>query len=211
MTMSHHPPDWLLDGENVATRLRPSARIQLWGHKHVFGRELAHGNLVLAAGVVEPHRAEDPWDPRYNYLELSVDDAGDNLIASVDPRVWHHGDRKFVAEDGANAVHHLALREADGGTDGGPGEIAPEDSTSEDTTMTTGRRRRLLYRFSALPYQQRLDIGRALALVDDNTGAITDGDLFQLVLAVPSDRNAGQVVGSSREPAQRPGNQQSIP
>ncbi len=90
LTATHHPPDWLLDGENVSRRLNARARIQLFGHKHELQVEHIGDSVRVVAGAVHPERGVAPWEPRYNYLtvRVEIETHGRVLRVGVWPRMW---------------------------------------------------------------------------------------------------------------------------
>ena len=83
MAFSHHPPKWLLDGEDMLNELDDRARIQLYGHEHDARIVTMQRTVRLYAGAVNPHRSQAHWVPGYNFLQISVDNDGESRTMSV--------------------------------------------------------------------------------------------------------------------------------
>lgn len=112
IVFAHHPPSWIKDWPAVAGYLR-RAHLVLFGHEHRFRLEQESPGLTVTvyAGAVGPERPgpdpapadggatdNDPEDneyrPSWNLVEIVRD--GDDLVITIDPRVWSDGDPEFV-------------------------------------------------------------------------------------------------------------------
>lgn len=72
LVMAHHPPDWLLDMDEVEDAIEGRALLHLFGHKHRNRiRREAH-YMRFSAGAVNPDRRENGWEPGYNLINLAV-------------------------------------------------------------------------------------------------------------------------------------------
>jgi calcineurin-like phosphoesterase family protein len=89
ITLCHHPPDWLRDRDQVHRYLSDRASIQLFGHKHSQFLDDVNGKLRITAGAMHPSRAENEWVPRYNFIELLVEESN-SVKAKVYPRIWNN-------------------------------------------------------------------------------------------------------------------------
>lgn len=76
MVLVHHPIDWLVDGEAVDDALTGRAAFHLFGHKHKQRAVMADGYVRIGAGAINPSRAEQPYQPGYNLIDLQVEGAG---------------------------------------------------------------------------------------------------------------------------------------
>lgn len=72
MTICHHPPDWLVDGDDVDDLLNERAMFQVFGHKH--RQRILEGRTYIrwSAAAVNPSRSEQQFEPGYNIIELEV-------------------------------------------------------------------------------------------------------------------------------------------
>ncbi len=82
MTICHHPPDRLLDGDDVEDKLSARALFQVFGHKHK-QRVIRETSYVRwGAGAVNLSRSERQFEPGYNIIELNV--AGEGADRRID-------------------------------------------------------------------------------------------------------------------------------
>ena len=61
MTLCHHPPDWLIDGANVADHFEQRVHVQLFGHKHDYRVPRYVNSVVISAGATHPDRKQPNW------------------------------------------------------------------------------------------------------------------------------------------------------
>ncbi|HST32930.1 MAG TPA: metallophosphoesterase [Solirubrobacteraceae bacterium] len=89
VTLCHHPIDWLLCDKEFARILDSLAVLQITGHVHAHALRETQGGWHLSAGALQPPRAEEPYEPRYNFVSLDVrSGASQELALRVHPRVW---------------------------------------------------------------------------------------------------------------------------
>jgi predicted phosphodiesterase len=111
IALAHHPPAWIKDWPAVAGYFR-RAHLVLFGHEHRFRVEQESPGLTvtLHAGAVGPERpgpdpvsvdenaieadSEDEYRPSWNLIDIVRD--GDELVITIDPRVWSDRDPEFV-------------------------------------------------------------------------------------------------------------------
>jgi len=180
LVLCHHPPQWLLDGDDVIIDLNARTRIQLFGHKHEFGREVIENCcLVLAAGAMQPSRSESGWEPRYNILELAIPSVSQDHILNVKlfKRVWKKDLKKFVAdynEDGVDfEEHNLKLEKHEIREDIREKhevivELKIEPMTEPIINVNNpDPKRRLAFMFLGLPYHIKLKIAFEMGLIED--------------------------------------------
>lgn len=84
LTICHHPPDWLLDGDDVEDMLNARAMFQVFGHKHRQRIFVGKTNVRWSAGAVNPSRSERQFEPGYNIIELEV--LGEGLERRIEVR-----------------------------------------------------------------------------------------------------------------------------
>lgn len=189
LALCHHPPDWWRDDDQVEFDLRERCHIQLFGHKHSHRLERTGDTIVVSAGAVHPERAEVNWTPRYNWLTVQTEGAGDqrNLRVIVYPRVLHGA--AFVADsltcqakDHKEYVIKLPPWTPLVGSTPNASGIQDIDSAVSVGDKDMNRGRTLTYRFYELPYVTRLDISQKLELIADEDEAAGDTELFKRVL-----------------------------
>ncbi len=203
LAMCHHPPDWLLDYDNVMRSLNARVRIQLFGHKHLQTIDVVNSCLRIGAGAVHPSRREKNWLPRYNWLAVSVrtNDDDRQLEIKVHPRVWADAQAKYVADYAAceGSDHRLFTFELekwkpsvstkpqvnpDSKSEAAPAP-ATQDASPVGKTMVemnlTDAARTLTYRFLALAHIIRLQIAQSLGLYENEDEGLLDAVLFDRV------------------------------
>jgi hypothetical protein len=84
LTICHHPPDWLLDGDDVEDMLNARATFQVFGHKHRQRISEGKSNVRWSAGAVNPSRSARQFEPGYNVIELDV--VGDGAHRQIEVR-----------------------------------------------------------------------------------------------------------------------------
>lgn len=189
LTLCHHPPDWLVDGDNTREALCAYSRIQLFGHKHAQRVEQVNQTLWICAGAVHPVRTERNWIPRYNYLSLRVTGTGPErqLVVDVFSRVWSRAERRFVREslsdDGGAQRFSLRIGDWKGGETMGQAAAFSDEGRSprvdrpEEGQMRLNRKK-LLYRFLGLSYHRRISLMRRFKLIEPGEEKLPDIDLF---------------------------------
>jgi hypothetical protein len=112
IALAHHPPAWIKDWPTLAGFFR-RAHLVLFGHEHRFRVEQDSPGLTVTvyAGAVGPDRpGPDPapvdesatetdsedgeYRPSWNLIEIVRDE--DELVITIDPRVWSDDDPEFV-------------------------------------------------------------------------------------------------------------------
>ena len=101
LVMCHHPFDWMRFEDEARETLNAYASVQLFGHKHRFNLDTLNGQtLHLSAGAIQPDADDPGWEPRYNFLGLSVEGEEDERFLQVEiwPRIWNKKTREFVPD-----------------------------------------------------------------------------------------------------------------
>lgn len=202
LVLCHHPPDWLRDGEEVENDLNNRTRIQLFGHKHSFKTETVNGCcLVLAAGAMQPSRAESDWEPRYNILELSIPSVSQDhmLNIKVFKRIWKKSKKKFVTEFDEKGrkfeEHNLKLDKDEIREDIMENPAAIPELKIEPmaepiiNVNTPDPRRRLAFMFLGLPYHIKLKIALELNLIDDSDQDLNEVEKTQAYFKRATERD----------------------
>lgn len=208
--LCHHPPDWLLDQDEVEDLFNERAIIQLFGHKHRARSRRVGNSLRLYAGALHPSRWEEGWDPRYNVLTLRVEgtDRERRLLVRRWERQWSQQLRRFAsaAPSGSEEVS-LTLEPwtRPAGRAALPSVAHPATATQEpleDRRMpavgdgvpisededTMGIPRAVIYQFFELPYHVRMEVVLTLKLLQDEDRGTSEQELFERVLARVEER-----------------------
>ncbi|MCH8823490.1 MAG: metallophosphoesterase [Planctomycetes bacterium] len=171
MVMCHHPPDWLIDQDEVSDGLKALTKVQLFGHKHRLRMTKVDESLILSAGAVHPSRQESDWMPRYNWIGVTIDtvDAERKMLVRVYPRVWQQENSTFIADSNSCGgqeykVYNLALSPWESpGNDNDPkhssaerAEIANEVEQVDEQPTRRSPKRMLSHCFWKLPYIYKL-------------------------------------------------------
>jgi hypothetical protein len=178
ITLAHHPPTWIRDGDLLEAALFPRAQIQLWGHLHSHHIAAFGGSVRLSAGAVHPERGRTDWEPRYNLLEIAVTDGDDHADLIVLPRVWETATREF-GPDGVGEQRYRIDFEPTVMTEPRDREEPVGEPPHEPLRDA---RRQLAFAFSSLAYQNRLSVARDLGLLDPDVRDLPDQQLFELIL-----------------------------
>jgi len=188
MSMCHHPPHLIRQEDEFEDCLQARVAVQLFGHKHRQRLNVIDDRLRISAGAVHPSRRESGWEPRYNWVSIYADSIGDqrNLIVEVWPRIWDQTRRTFEPEvkDGRESrIFPLPLKPWQGKE---IEEHQPHALPREKGDLTVGKarylmepKRKLVYRFLSLPYNQIIEIAVTLNLLTDKDKGVEGLELFK--------------------------------
>ncbi len=182
LVMCHHPPDWLMDHDEVEDAFGGRAMLQFVGHKH---RTRIHRDTHYArfsAGAVNPDRNAVGWEPGYNFVKLSVskEDGHRYLDLEAHLLVWQTNPEMFHPKSAAPGdpiyrhrmrLPNLPLVKAQSTTPGVTTlpiirEPAPYVVAGKETTMSDRDTRNLVLRFWDLTSSQRREIALELNLLE---------------------------------------------
>ena len=112
LVISHHPPDWLKDQDDVLDAINGSVAIQMFGHKHRQRIERDATHVRFNAGAVNPDHNELGWSPSYNLIALSIEGDANTRELRVEGRLreWQSNPRRFravVTETGEDVFRHV--------------------------------------------------------------------------------------------------------
>jgi len=98
VAVSHHPPEWLIDGDDIDDDLWNRSRLHLFGHKHRNRIRVDDQGIRLFASAVNPARNEGEWEPGYNIVQLSQIEEGGKPRLRIDCHVfiWQRSPDRFV-------------------------------------------------------------------------------------------------------------------
>lgn len=212
LTMSHHPPNWLMDKRETEQALDGDARIQLFGHEHENRVMPGRDWVKLFAGAVNPHRAEPNWHPGYNIVEVKVlDGAERKLHVDVYAREWQGSPPqfRFIEDRGNVEVHHVELpldrlpegwqspwSDEDKASPPEPGDghgTSVEAKSSQGTEVPTvtkqQRFRDIVFRFFSRSLAEKNEIVGTLKLVVEEDSRLIDVERFKLQLKRARERD----------------------
>lgn len=211
LTICHHPPDWLLDGDDVDDMLNARAMFQVFGHKHRQRINQSKANVRWGAGAVNPSQSERQFEPGYNIIEIEV--AGEDAQRRIDVRshlykfqAMPEGFHPIKAEDGSDVFTHsipfpaVAVAEPAAPPTGMIIEavvtegitIASEAAaagTDAEASMGDRRTRHLVDRFWDLDSSDRREIARELGLIDQDEIKLPEPQRYGIALIRASERD----------------------
>ncbi|PZX01988.1 3',5'-cyclic AMP phosphodiesterase CpdA [Pseudomonas sp. 478] len=182
LVMSHHPPDWFKDQDEIEDAVQGRAAIHMFGHKHRQRIVRDRRYVRLAAGAVNPDRVEPGWQPGYNLVDVTVEGRGAErkLVINSHLLAWQTHPEMFrpITDDDAGDVfiHSVSFpsRRLGNAAPLPPPTIADAPTTeaielpndSVEASMSDEHTRNLVFRFWKLTTSQRREISLALGLIE---------------------------------------------
>jgi len=201
LVLCHHPPDWVLDGNNLSDALNAQTHVQLFGHKHFHRHQRTKNSVILSSGAVHPVRDQQEWEPRYYLLSLFVKgvDADRQLEVSLYPRVWDKSQYQFLADRGCDAneaITETLKLEPWTSLPAAAGESPPR----EEAPVMVANRKRLLHQFMLLPYAKQVAIVHGLNLfTSEEMDRLTDTELFVQAFQRAKEKNSLETLWNAIE------------
>lgn len=180
MFISHHPPSWFSDENEIRDTIEEFANIHMFGHEH---RQRVYSDsryVQFTAGAVNPERNEPKWVPGYNIVDIEIKKNNDNynLNISASVRAWQNSPAKFVAtiyeNDSNRFTHSIALNNIIPVTIATeiqkPEKIFKAPSIVKNTykSIGTNEKHHLALRFINLPMSSKRAIISKMDLLSDN-------------------------------------------
>ena len=183
MVLCHHPPDWLLDQEEVQDAVCGRAAIHLFGHKHR-QRVIRDPHYIrFEAGAANPSRYESMWQPGYNLIRVDVTGNGQERTLNIQAYLleWQASPEQYRAAltgSGEDVVQHriaipsrtkAILTAPEIGENEPTGQNVPALEAKDDVVavMSQESTRNLVFRFWSLTISQRREIALRLGLIDE--------------------------------------------
>jgi predicted MPP superfamily phosphohydrolase len=222
LVLCHHPPDWLLDHDDVEDAICGRASIHMFGHKHRQRIRLDSGFIRFSAGAVNPDRYEAGWVPGYNLVEMHIRGNGKDRVLTINAylRQWQPNSNAFqpvLTQDDKPVFKHeirfpeavprrvaTVLKDQPIGTN----PVAPvaevdEQGRSGDMEAAMGNpsTRNLVFRFWNLTSSQRRDIAVTMGLIRQDELQLPEPERYGRALIRAGER--GQLEELAREVARR--------
>lgn len=206
----HHPPDWLLDGDDVEDKLNARAMFQVFGHKHRQRIYEGRTNVRWSAGAVNPSRSERQFEPSYNIIELEV--AGDGANRRIDvrshlytfqsnPEAFHplrraDGDEVFrhsipfpAEAERVTVAEAVAVIEKEAAIAAVIERVVVTVTSDAEASMGDRRTRHLVDRFWDLDASDRREIALELGLITPEEIQLPEAQRYGVALIRASERN----------------------
>ncbi len=103
MVLCHHPPNWLLDQNDIEGILNRFVKVALFGHEHSHRSRIVNDTVELFAGAVHPVARDPDWLPTYHILQLEITGTGKErkLVVRIHSREFRNYDHVFVRRSAA--------------------------------------------------------------------------------------------------------------
>jgi predicted phosphodiesterase len=200
LVMCHHPPDWFMDHDDISDALRDRASIHLFGHKHRQRLVRDHDYIQFSAGAVNPERTELAWEPGYNIIKLSVNEANGlrHLEIEAHQRMWQTSPGMFRARMASETEtvfrHRVPIRGALASNQRRVTSHTPQpvessavegigDVQDVEATMSSERTRNLVLRFWNLASSERREIALELGLIELKDMQLPEAERYGRALA----------------------------
>lgn len=207
LVLCHHPPDWLVDQDDVVDAINGAVAIQLFGHKHMQRIEQNVSYVRFGAGAVNPDRSEKGWSPSYNLVELSMEGEGDDRVLNLRAhlRQWQSNPPQYravltnerdevfqhsikcparstsslsVGVRGKETCSRVALQD----------ETIPRDEWSKEAAMGEFTTRNLVFRFWSLRLSEQREILENLDLISEDEANQPEAEKYGRALIRASER-----------------------
>jgi predicted phosphodiesterase len=215
LVMSHHPPDWLLDIDEVEDAVQGRALLHLFGHKHRqrVMREVYF--MRFSAGAVSPDRQENGWEPGYNLINLAVvGDVGMVRNLQIDARVmkWQTNPDRYVPKltREGNAIFSHAIGITNNATKipklheaAKEPSLLLEASRKAEVEMSSQATRNLVMRFWNLTMSQRREIALKLGIIVETDMKIPEPERYGRALLLAGERGLLEQLAHEVEQRER--------
>jgi hypothetical protein len=202
--MSHHPPDWFMDYDEVDDAICGRASIHLFGHKHRQRVLTDYGFIRFSAGALNPDRNEAAWDPAYNLIQLDVsgEHAERKLLIEAHLLKWQVNPEGYVPkqnpqggyvfkhsilvprQESATRVSDLFVLTDNRMTDG-----ITTSAADVEAAMSDEETRDLIFRFWNLTSSQRREIALSLGLITDSELSLPEPERYGRALLRAGEKN----------------------
>lgn len=172
LSLCHHPVECWDDATGeLANKMNERVAVQLYGHKHLQTIEMNGNSLVIGSGATHPSRWEPGWVPRYNWLQLELDESNnkDILKVRIYPRIYSETLNKFICDYAITkeleSVEYEIILENRCGIENTTDKVNPlieqyqvSEKEVKIEVLTDEEIRKIIYDFVNLPYIYRCDV-----------------------------------------------------
>lgn len=213
LVMSHHPPHWFIDRDEVDDAVNARAPLQFFGHEHRQRCTQTPGYVRFSAGALHPDRNDHDWKPGYNLIDLEVVGEGQQRVVRVRAHVRQlqkyperfialttpQGQDVWVSDimfpNHATRVVNPAQAQPAVAAEA-PAAPAPVASSAE-VAMSSPSTKGLVFRFWSLADSQKRGVMLKLKLITENDLESSDEELYDRGLRLAAQR--GQLEELARE------------
>lgn len=147
LSLCHHPPECWSDPK-LEELMDERVRIQLYGHKHIQNIDTNGKRVRISSGALHPERGDD-WVPRYNLLELWIDN--DILYVKIHPRIFDDIKGKFICDSkSCDKEKDFQLCCMELLIENTRGDFEEMQQDEKQVRKTSVRTKEIVYRFSVL-------------------------------------------------------------
>ncbi len=216
LVMSHHPPHWFIDHDEVDDTVNSRAPLQFFGHEHRQRCTQTPGYVRFSAGALHPDRNERDWKPGYNLIDLEVVGEGQQRMVRVRAHVrqLQKYPERFIAltspqgqdvwisdimfPNHALRVVNPARAQPAAAAEAPAASVAPASVTSAaEVAMSSPSTKGLVFRFWSLADSQKREVMLKLKLIAEDELELSDEELYDQGLRLAAQR--GQLEELARE------------
>lgn len=213
LVMSHHPPDWFLDKDDVEDAVNGRAAIHLFGHKH---RQRIHRDpsyVTFYAGAVNPVRQEKDWKPGYNIIRIELGrDANDRPQLEIEAHLleWQKSPEMFKAilddDHDRSPVYRatVRLRNIRAADNHVPArEVSAMVQQVAEAAVKEERAKAIVLRFWDLSMADRREISQKLNLLEPGDAGLTLAEKYGRALIRAGERDLFEKLAKEIEKKER--------
>lgn len=197
LVMSHHPPHWFLDSNEVDDAVNNRAPLQFFGHEHRQRCTQTPRYVRFSAGALHPERREHDWKPGYNLIDLEVVGEGSQRLVRVraNVRQLQTSPEQFVAltTSEGDIIWESSIRFPSHATyvvnkaQAQPDSVikAPDATTihvavpsTVEVAMSSPSTKGLVFRFWSLTDSQKRSVMTQLNLIQEDDTTSSDEELY---------------------------------
>jgi predicted phosphodiesterase len=220
LVMCHHPPEWLIDRDDVEDAICGRAAIHVFGHKHRQRIHREHNYIRFSSGAVNPDRNELGWEPGYNIIQLKTSEENGDRFLDIEAhlRVWQTNPDIFRAKMASTTDdvfrHRLRIYGESATVLGSaPGASVVREPLSLKCTrdqdistaaqmeaaMTDERARNLVLRFWNLASSERREIALELGLLENEEIRLPEPERYGRALSRAGERGLLEKIADEIE------------
>jgi predicted phosphodiesterase len=216
LVMSHHPPHWFIDSDDVDDAVNARAPLQFFGHEHRQRCTQTPGYVRFCAGALHPDRQERDWKPGYNLIDLEVVGQGQQRVVRVRAHIRQlqkypeqfialtapQGQDVWVSDivfpsHATRVVNPARAQPAAAVEPVAPPAASVSLASPAEVAMSSLNTKGLVFRFWNLADSRKREIMLKLKLITEEDLALSDEELYDQGLRLAAKR--GQLGELERE------------